>query len=221
MQAHEVVFGERLAAVQDLPRPRVGGARLFLLLVRETQDTQREQLVYLSAVKEVAGALRRDLRVVIKDYRRGENGTPVALIPSQHRPRLHVLTLFSEPGKLLRRVHERDELAALGSEYGVSRDERPFERLLPILAAPRRGVHYLHCELEQTFTNMLRTYFDRSFEGLPTPHQSPDNLPAGVRQRLLLDTGGDRDGGALGLPNSVGFSPSTTTSRSAASSQAR
>ena len=59
VQAHQVFLAQRLAAVQDLTRPRVGGPRLLLLLVREAEDAQREQLVYLPPVEEVAGALRR------------------------------------------------------------------------------------------------------------------------------------------------------------------
>src|SRR5918993_3999783 len=61
VQTHQVLLGERLAAVQDLARPRISGARLLLLLVRQAEDAQREQLVYLPSVEEIARALRRYL----------------------------------------------------------------------------------------------------------------------------------------------------------------
>src|ERR671912_2463032 len=194
VQAHQVLLGKRLAAVQNLPRPRVGGARFLLLLFCEAQDAQREELVYLPPVEEIAGALRRYLGVVVQDNRGRENGMPIALFPSQHRPRLYVLALFRETFQFLRRVHERDELSALYLQDGMRRDERLLECLLPILAVPRRSVHNLHREPEQTFAHRFGFYLHRPFQRAPAPYQRPGRFSTGLRQRLLLDAGRDRDG---------------------------
>ncbi len=48
---------QRLGALEQLPRARVGAPHLVLLLVGQRQDAQREDLVDLGAVEEVAGAL--------------------------------------------------------------------------------------------------------------------------------------------------------------------
>src|SRR3712207_4596869 len=67
VQAHELLRRERLATLQDLARPRIGGAHLLLLRVREAEDVQDEQLIYLPTVEEVARALGGDLGVVGED----------------------------------------------------------------------------------------------------------------------------------------------------------
>src|SRR5919112_1206547 len=64
VQVHEFLRRERLAPGQYLPRPRVGGAHLFFLLVRERENVQDEQLVDLATVEQVTGALGGDLGVV-------------------------------------------------------------------------------------------------------------------------------------------------------------
>jgi hypothetical protein len=117
----------------------------------------------------------------------------ISLLPRQHRPRLHVLALLGEALQFLRRIHERDELSTLHLQDGMRRDERLLERLLPILAAPRRGVHNLHREFEQTFTHRFGFYLHRPFEGAPASHERPDYFSARGRQRLLLDPCGNRD----------------------------
>ena len=61
---------ERLGALEDLARARVGVAHLGLLLVGEAEDVEHEQLVDLAAVEQVARALGRDPRVVREDDRR-------------------------------------------------------------------------------------------------------------------------------------------------------
>ena len=76
---------------------------------RSGEDVQHEQLVDLAAVEEVARALRRDLRVVVEDDRRGEQRarSPArrpapASVPSFAQARASV-------AQLLGRVGERDE----------------------------------------------------------------------------------------------------------------
>ena len=73
-----------VAAVDDRRRPRIGAARLGLLVVGEGQHPQREDLVDLGRVVEVAGALGRDLGVVVEDDRRRQHHVAVA---DEHRER--------------------------------------------------------------------------------------------------------------------------------------
>ena len=60
-------------------RALVRASRFALLLVGQRQDAQREDLVDLGAVEEVAGALRGNLRVVVEDDRRREHAVVAAL----------------------------------------------------------------------------------------------------------------------------------------------
>src|SRR3712207_5041293 len=53
VQAHKLLRRERLGSLQDLPRPRVGGAHLLFLLVGEGEDVQDEHLVDLRPVEVV------------------------------------------------------------------------------------------------------------------------------------------------------------------------
>src|SRR5918998_6619251 len=109
-QLHEFLGRERLAPLQYLPPPRVGGAHLFFLLVREVEDVQDEHLVDLGPVEQVAGAFGGDLGVVVEDDRGGEHRAPFTFLPDEHRPRLQVLAPFRGLPQVLRRVHQRDKL---------------------------------------------------------------------------------------------------------------
>src|SRR5215218_4329665 len=72
MQVHQFFLRERLAALQDLPRPRVRGAHLGLLLVGEGENVQDQELIYLPTVEHVARALGGDLGIV-REYDRDES----------------------------------------------------------------------------------------------------------------------------------------------------
>ena len=62
---------QRLGALEDLPRARVGVAHLGLLGVGQAEDVEHQHLVDLAAVEQVARALGRDPRMVLEDDRRG------------------------------------------------------------------------------------------------------------------------------------------------------
>src|SRR5919107_3298971 len=94
VQSHEFLRRERLTPLQYLPPPRVGGAHLLLLLVREVEDVQDEHLIDLGPIEQVAGALGRDLRVVREDDRGGEQYVPLPFLSDEDRPRLQVLAPF-------------------------------------------------------------------------------------------------------------------------------
>src|SRR5215218_9327397 len=150
VQSHEFLRREGLTPLQYLPPPRVGGAHLFFLLVREVEDVQDEHLVDLGPVEQVAGALGCDLGVVVEDDRGREQRAPVSLLPDEHGPRLYILAPLHSIAELLRRVDQRDELPRLYVQGSVGRDEglpvgaglKPAPTGLPVLAAPRGGVGY-------------------------------------------------------------------------------
>ena len=77
----------------------IGAARLGLLVVGQGQDAQREDLVDLGRVAEVAGALRRDRRVVVEDDRRRQHDVVGV---ARRRP---------APGRCRRCVQPGDRLA--------------------------------------------------------------------------------------------------------------
>src|SRR5919199_3257391 len=64
MQVHQLLLRERLAPLQDLPRPRVRCAHLGLLLIGEGEDVKDQELIYLPTVEHVARALGGHLRIV-------------------------------------------------------------------------------------------------------------------------------------------------------------
>src|SRR5215210_8735441 len=169
VQPHEFLGRERLTPLQYLPPPRVGGAHLFFLLVREVEDVQDEHLVDLGPVEQVAGALGRDLGVVVEDDRGREQRAPVSLLPDEHGPRLYILAPLHSIAELLRRVDQRDELPRLYVQGSVGRDEglpvgaglKPAPTGLPVLTTPRGGVGYPDRYPEGPLLQGLGSYLHR------------------------------------------------------------
>ena len=113
VQAVEQLRRQVVAAIDDLRRARVGGARLALLGVGERHRAQREDLVDLGGVEEIARALGRDLRVVREDDRRREQERRIALGAREHGPAAHVLARRRGCARPFGRVGQRDEAAVL------------------------------------------------------------------------------------------------------------
>src|SRR5215210_1117604 len=87
VQVHQLFSRKRLAALQDLARPRVRGAHLGLLLVGEGENVQDQELVYLPTVEHVARAFGGDLGVV-REYDRGrKQRVVVPFVSDEHGPR--------------------------------------------------------------------------------------------------------------------------------------
>ncbi len=57
----------RLGSLQDLAGMRVGTAHFMFLVVRESEDAQRKNLVNFGAIEKVPGALGSNLRVVVQN----------------------------------------------------------------------------------------------------------------------------------------------------------
>src|SRR5215208_3907561 len=198
VQVHEFLRREGFASLQDLARPRVGGAHLFFLLVREGENVQNKQLVYLSPVEQVAGALGGDLGVVVEDYGGGEHLAPIPFLPHQDRPRLEVLASSYGFAEFLRRVRQRDELSSLHRQRRVGRDEGLPERALPVLALPWCGVGDPDRQPVDTLLEMLGLYLHRSAQRAPPAHQGAHGLSGGISQRFLAAPTGDVHPHALG-----------------------
>src|SRR5918997_2980054 len=191
VKRHELLRRKGLAPLQDLPSPRVGGAHLVFLLIREVEDVQDEHLVDLGPVEQVAGALGGDLGVVVEDDRGGEHRAPLPFLSDQHRPRLQVLARLRGLSQLLRRVDQRDEPSSLHLQRRVGRDEGLLERALPILASPRGGVGYPDRYPEDTPLQRLGPNLDYPAQGTPPAHHSTHNLSGGLRKRFLPTTLGN------------------------------
>ena len=87
VQAHELLRRERLGALEDLPRARIGrrASRAFSSSV-SARMFSTSSLVDLAAVEQVARALGRDPRMVLEDDRRGQQRVALARLADQHRP---------------------------------------------------------------------------------------------------------------------------------------
>jgi len=196
MQVHEILRIHRLGPLQYLPRAGVRGAHLRLLLIRQREDVQQEQLINLPAVEVVSLTFRRDLRVVIENNRRGKERVRFPLLPAQHRPRLDVLALRGGLFQRRGRVHQGDESPVLDRQNRVRRDEGLPERGPAFLSAPRRGVGDAHRQPEQARFQWLRFDLHQALKRAPASHQCADNL-ATLGQRLLFAPVGNRDLGAV------------------------
>jgi hypothetical protein len=82
MQPIEQLGRQVIAAVDDLGGARIGGARLALLGLGQRHRAQREDLVDLGRVEQVARALGRDLGMVGEDDRRREQERAIASGPA-------------------------------------------------------------------------------------------------------------------------------------------
>src|SRR5215207_2515970 len=92
MQIHQLLLREGLAPLQDLPRPRVRGAHLRLLLIGESENVQDQELIYLPTVEHIARAFGSYLWIVRENDRGRKQHVLGSFFPDEHRPRLFVLT---------------------------------------------------------------------------------------------------------------------------------
>src|SRR5918998_6906686 len=190
-QLHKLLRRKGLAPGQDLPPPRVRGAHLFFLLVREVEHVEYEHLVDLGPVEQVTGALGGDLGVVVEDDRGGEHRAPLPFLSDEDRPRLQVLARFRSLPQLLRRVDQRDELSFPYLQRRVGRDEGLLERALPILASPRGGVGYPDRYPDDTPLQRLGPYLYHPAQRTAPAHHSTHNFSGGLRKRFLPTTLGN------------------------------
>ena len=125
VQPHQLVVAHRVAAGQDLGRPRIGPASVGFLLFGHGHDPKREDLVDLGGVEEVAGALRRDRRVVAQHDGRDQHGvrrpSSSATITGQQRCCTHADVSAAAQSAA---VEQRDEPGAVRADQQVGAHER-------------------------------------------------------------------------------------------------
>ena len=136
-----------VAAVDDGGGPRIGAACLRLLVVGQGQHAEREDLVDLGRVVQIAGALGSDLRLVVEDDRRREHDVATT---DEHGERAVVHATRNRGTGVLGRIEQRHEDAVVDGQHRVHRDERVTDDLVArrSVARPVGGVldvdHDLH-----------------------------------------------------------------------------
>src|SRR5215208_3268860 len=199
VQVHQLLLREGLAPLQDLPRPRIRGAHLSLLLISQSKNVQDQELIYLPTVEHVARAFGRDLGIV-GEYDRGrEQQSPATFLPDEHGPRLEILTLFRELPQRLRRVGHGDELPPYDFERGVGRAEglsvgagfKPAPTGLPIFILPGGGVGDPDRQPEDPPPQSLGLNLDRSAHRAPPAHESSLDLARRTHEFFLIAPFGD------------------------------
>ena len=119
---------------------RLSVARACALLgVGQRQRAQRQDLVDLGRVEQVARALGRHLRVVVQDDRRGQHQVAAVGRAGQHRPGAGVLAGRDLGGRPLRRVGHGQERPARHADQRVRGDQRVAAGRRRGCAAGRRG----------------------------------------------------------------------------------
>ncbi|MEU5948503.1 hypothetical protein ABZ793_23480 [Micromonospora sp. NPDC047465] len=106
MQPRENLGRHGIDAVEDRGGPGIGGPHLPLLGVGERERTQREDLVDLGRVVQIARALRCDLRMVVEDDRRREQDVSGADLAGQHGEGVHVAAFLRRVRRPLGRVEQ-------------------------------------------------------------------------------------------------------------------
>src|SRR5215203_357435 len=185
VQVHQLLLREGLAPLQDLPRPRVRGAHLRLLLIGEGENVQDQELIYLSTVEHVARTFGGDLRIVGEDYRGRKQHVLDPFLPDQHGPGLLVLTPFRKSLQLPRRISHRNEGAPFYLERGVRRAEGPAQRVFPIFPLPGGGVGDLDCQPENPLPQSLSLDLDLSAQREPAAHESSQDVARWTRDLFL------------------------------------
>ncbi len=140
MQFHEVSFRQRFGAFEDAAGKSVGVAHFPFFAVRHRLDAQGQQLVDFGSVEEIAGAFRREARVIVENDGRGEDGVAgfVFVVAHEDRPDAEVLAGLGDVPMLRGRIHQGKKLAARDLENGMGGGEGARQDRLAVLQQIRR-----------------------------------------------------------------------------------
>ena len=97
MQFLKMFRRQRLSSFQNSPSAIVAVPYFQLFRIGHRQDAQRQDLIDLGPVEEIPGTLRRDLRIVVEDDRRGQYGIALPFFSNKHRPRADVAAFRRGP----------------------------------------------------------------------------------------------------------------------------
>jgi hypothetical protein len=105
--------GKHFGALENGARMRIAAPHLRLLFIGESHHPQRQHLIHLGSVEEIAGALRSDLRVIVQNNRRAQHMAAIAFIASHHRKNALIATRRDLSLHSRGRIEQRDEGPAL------------------------------------------------------------------------------------------------------------
>src|SRR6478672_10816888 len=92
MQLVEHLRRHRVDAIHQLPGALVSGPRFGLLLIGEGHRAQRENLIDLGAIEQVAGTFRCNRWIVVKNDRRDQENVPASWFADHYWPGAFVAT---------------------------------------------------------------------------------------------------------------------------------
>ncbi len=136
MHPLEHLRGQVADPVDQGGRTWIGGACLAFLRICQRHRAQGEDLVDLGSVVEIAGALRRDLRMVVQDHRRREHEIVAGFRSGEHRPGAVVDARGDFGGGPFGWVHHGQEARARYRDEDVRSDQGLAQ---PVLAAAKRS----------------------------------------------------------------------------------
>src|SRR5581483_6659487 len=107
----ELLFGQIAGALPDIARPWIGAAHLLLFFLREREHAQGKHFVNFGGIKKVAGALRRDLRIVVQNDGRNQDRVASAGFTGQYREYTRVAAGGNAFLKFFGRFKQRNQLS--------------------------------------------------------------------------------------------------------------
>src|SRR5215469_11562059 len=142
MQLHELFSRHVVCPLKNLACPLIGAANLALFFVGKRHDAKRKYLVDLRAVEQVSGALRGDLRVVVKNDGGSQERVTLIGVSHQYRPNTDVLTLAGHFLQFWWWFEQGEKLPATYAQNCVHGDEGVHQRAISsrIAGFNRRGV---------------------------------------------------------------------------------
>src|SRR5215469_1720589 len=164
MQLHKLFGRHVVCPLKNLACPLIGVANLALFFIGKRHDAKRKYLVDLRAVEQVSGALRGDLRAVVKNDGGSQERVALIGVSHQHRPNTDVLTLASYFLESWWWFEQGEKLAATCPQNCVHGDEGVHQRAISsrIARSNRRGVANIKRYFDQVLANRLRDDLDLS-----------------------------------------------------------
>src|SRR5579862_1247824 len=107
MSARQLLACRLLGSFQQATYTIVRSSHFALLFVGQRHHAKGQHLVHFRAIEEIARALRRNLRIVIKNDRRTQHHVVTSLFADQHRKTANGLTLRCQRLQGSRRIHKR------------------------------------------------------------------------------------------------------------------
>src|SRR5262245_40227894 len=118
VECHQLVARQLLRSLQQRACPFIAFQRL-LFGIGKGQNAQGQQLVDLSAVEKVAGALGGDLGEIVQNDRRGQDEILQGAVADQNGPGATVLAGVRQGTRLVGWINQREKSPAANAEDGM------------------------------------------------------------------------------------------------------